>query len=104
MKNKPSQSNSLFDLSQGVGIAFLINCGMNKRSLCLIYLAGVILIHSPAFACNECHSKNPKMVKMHQELGYKDCFVCHGSGGKKSLEEQRIRMVNDKLCVRCHKK
>jgi hypothetical protein len=30
MKNKPSQSNSLFDLSQGVGIAFLINCGMKS--------------------------------------------------------------------------
>jgi len=83
---------------------FFINCDMNKQGLFIICMTGVMLIHSNIFACNECHSTNPKMVKMHQELGYKDCFVCHGIGPKKSPEEQKMRMANDQLCVRCHGK
>ncbi len=68
-------------------------------------LAVVILLsHSYAFGCNVCHSKNPKMVKMHKEQGYKDCFNCHGFGKKKSPEEQKEQMVSDRLCVGCHKK
>jgi predicted CXXCH cytochrome family protein len=104
LKNKRSQSNSLFDLSQGTVSRIFINCYMKESVPYFLCLAGVLLMLTPAFACNECHSKNPKMVKMHQELGYKDCFVCHSVGGKKSPEEQRIRMASDQICVRCHKK
>jgi predicted CXXCH cytochrome family protein len=55
-------------------------------------------------ACNVCHSKNPKMVKMHEALQFKDCFKCHGSGQVKKGEEQKTQMVNDPLCAGCHKK
>lgn len=55
-------------------------------------------------ACNECHSKNPKMVKMHAELGYKDCFNCHGRGMKKDPEEKKSQMLTDERCSGCHKK
>ncbi len=70
----------------------------------MIYLVGVIFMQTNVFACNECHSKNPKMVKMHQGLGYKDCFTCHSVGRNKSTEKQKVRMKNDQLCVRCYMK
>ncbi|MBI5103247.1 MAG: cytochrome C [Nitrospirae bacterium] len=56
-----------------------------------------------ASACNVCHSKNPKMVNMHRELGYKDCFKCHLNGIKDSPEEKKLQMETDERCVRCHK-
>ncbi|MBI5634071.1 MAG: hypothetical protein HZA15_11395 [Nitrospirae bacterium] len=55
-------------------------------------------------ACNECHSKNPKMRKMHEALGYKDCFKCHGMGQVKKGDEQKTQMTSDPLCIDCHKK
>jgi len=57
-----------------------------------------------AFACNECHSKNPKMVRMHKELEFKDCFKCHFNGSLKKGEELKAMMQTDERCVRCHKK
>lgn len=51
---------------------------------CLI-AAVVLLPYSPAHACNVCHSKNPKMARMHEKLGYKDCFACHGADLKKRV-------------------
>lgn len=69
--------------------------------ICLcVFFAG----NSYALKCNECHSKNPKMVKMHQALGFKDCFKCHGFKGKKSKEELKEQMVTDEKCVGCHHK
>lgn len=60
---------------------------------------------SPEAACNECHSKNPKMRRMHEALGYKDCFKCHGFGKiKKTPEERAVQMTSDPLCIDCHKK
>jgi predicted CXXCH cytochrome family protein len=56
------------------------------------------------FDCKVCHSKNPKMVKMHQELGYRDCFKCHGLKKKKSPEELKQQMATDQLCIGCHGK
>lgn len=41
------------------------------------------------YACNVCHSKNPKMVAMHRALEYRDCFNCHKIESKKTLEEQK---------------
>lgn len=54
--------------------------------------------------CNVCHSKNPKMVKMHEELGFKDCFKCHGQGMEKTPEGQKDQMIGDARCIPCHKK
>ena len=55
-------------------------------------------------ACNECHSKNPKMVRMHEALQFRDCFKCHGLGQMKKGEEQKTQMVTDQRCVACHGK
>ena len=57
-----------------------------------------------ASGCNVCHSKNPKMIKMHEELGFKDCFKCHGQGVDKTPEGQKAQMAGDSRCVPCHKK
>ena len=64
----------------------------------------VLLWYPPSFACNVCHSKNPKMVRMHTELGYKDCFTCHMPGKRKSPEEWNQQRESDEKCIRCHKK
>ena len=70
-----------------------------------ILIAVTILMNqSYAFGCNECHSKNPKMVKMHKELEYKDCFNCHGPNAGKQLEERKKYRASDPVCSRCHKK
>ncbi len=57
-----------------------------------------------ASGCNVCHSKNPKMVRMHEELGFKDCFKCHGQGLDKTPQGRSTQMVSDSRCVPCHKK
>ncbi|MBI5846747.1 MAG: hypothetical protein HZB31_02125 [Nitrospirae bacterium] len=63
------------------------------------------MVSLPEAACNECHSKNLKMRKMHEALGYKDCFKCHGFGQvKKAPEERAAQMISDSLCIDCHKK
>ncbi len=54
-----------------------------------------------AFACNVCHSKNPKMVSMHEALEFKDCFTCHGPRSKR-IGERSNEKTSAELCVRCH--
>lgn len=71
-----------------------------------------ILLSAPAaypFQCNECHSKNPAMVKMHQALQGRGCFDCHRIGEKlmgkaqpKDRESLLKRRITDPLCVECH--
>lgn len=63
-----------------------------------------------AFECKVCHSKNPKMVKMHQALTGRGCFDCHKIGEKlmgKGLPHDpaalNARRVSDPLCVECHR-
>lgn len=63
-----------------------------------------------AFQCNECHSKNPAMVKMHKALQGRGCFDCHKVGEKlmgkarpKDRDSLLKRRVADSLCVECHK-
>lgn len=77
-----------------------------KRSFFLFLFVLAVLILTTASpvpaACTVCHSKNPKMVRMHEALGYKDCFVCHGPTAKKSTEDPKERMTSDALCIRCH--
>ena len=77
---------------------------MKKTSLWAIllflFLNAAILLKD-ADACAVCHSKDPKMVRMHEALEFKDCFLCHGPAAKRSADPQQ-QMSADKLCVRCH--
>lgn len=76
------------------------DCGLYA----IVCVMTVCLFYSYSSACNVCHSKNPKMVKMHAELGYKDCFTCHMPGKRKSAEEWRQQREKDEKCIRCHKR
>jgi hypothetical protein len=66
----------------------------------------IIVLLSPAssLACNVCHSKNPKMVRMHEALEFKNCFTCHGPGAKKMDGDPKTAMMSDERCFQCHKK
>jgi len=73
-----------------------------KAIIPLLFVTFILWGNSDADACTVCHSKNPKMVRMHEELGYKDCFLCHGPTAKKSGDPPEKQMMNDERCVRCH--
>jgi hypothetical protein len=82
---------------------------MNKVIPCILFL--LITTSAHAFQCNECHSKNPAMVRMHKAVQGRDCFGCHkigeklmGKGIPKDKTTQLKRRVSDPLCVECHKK
>ena len=74
----------------------------------------VLLLATPsahAFQCNECHSKNPAMVRMHKAVQGRDCFACHkmgeqlmGKGIPRDKAAQMKRRISDPLCVECHNK
>ncbi len=70
----------------------------------LVLAAMVAQAGREASGCNVCHSKNPKMVRMHEELGLKDCFKCHGQGLQKTPEGRKTQMLGDERCISCHKK
>ena len=70
----------------------------------LVIAAWIAPAGREASGCNVCHSKNPKMVRMHEELGFKDCFKCHGQGLDKTPEGRTAQMTRDSRCVPCHKK
>ena len=60
---------------------------------------------APMFpACNECHSKDPKMVRMHSALGFKGCFACHGPAKELPVKERISERPSDERCMPCHKK
>lgn len=69
-----------------------------------VIIAMGLVSGASGFECKVCHSKNPKMVRMHQALGYKDCFKCHGLKKKKSPDELKAQMTSDERCVVCHVK
>ena len=76
----------------------------------LCSVLGVMANAALAFQCNECHSKNPAMVRMHQVLQGRGCFDCHKIGEKlmgKSQPKDRDSLLKrraaDPLCVECHK-
>lgn len=80
---------------------------MSQMKTSLIAVAMIFVFAqraAPVAACNVCHSKNPKMVKMHKDFEMKDCFKCHMPGQKKSPDELKVQMTNDPLCTGCHKK
>jgi len=67
------------------------------------FLFGVLLFSTwtaEATACTVCHSKDPKMVRMHSAQGYKDCFTCHGPPAKPM---DRNKRTEDLRCLPCHK-
>ena len=71
---------------------------------CLALSLGLIGITSGSYAaCTVCHSKNPRMVKMHEALGFKDCFSCHGPKSRRVPGTQKEQMQKDPLCMNCHK-
>jgi hypothetical protein len=72
--------------------------------LTLVAAAWLASAAREASACTTCHSRNPKMVRMHEELGFKDCFKCHGQGMGKTPEERKAQMTGDERCIPCHKK
>ena len=86
---------------------------MNKLSLragALLILLTLMAQAALAFQCNECHSKNPAMVKMHKSLQGRGCFDCHKVGEKlmgkarpKDRDSLLKRRVADPLCIECHK-
>jgi hypothetical protein len=76
---------------------------MKTLRICMIIAAIALLQNSPLLAaCNVCHSKNPKMVKMHEALEFKDCFKCHGFSEKKTTAMRKVQMMTDPLCTDCH--
>jgi hypothetical protein len=75
-----------------------------KRTALSIAIMLSCALSSPAFSCNVCHSKNPKMVRMHEALQFKDCFTCHKPGSLKTGAELKGQMTSDPRCVTCHKK
>jgi len=80
------------------------SCKMGTAVIIALSLGVVNFSPSPASAaCTVCHSKNPKMVRMHEALGFRDCFMCHGPGKKKSSGERKEQMATDPLCNGCHK-
>jgi len=81
-----------------------------KKASALIMLL-LVAQSAQAFQCNECHSKNPAMVRMHKAVQGRDCFACHkigeklmGKGIPRDKTAQLQRRVSDPLCVECHKK
>ena len=70
----------------------------------LILMVTLIGAGSPSSgdaACTVCHSKNPKMVAMHEALEFKDCFTCHGPVAQ-AINDPLKQMNSDDRCVRCH--
>lgn len=77
---------------------------MKTKVLSLAVVIGTLLLpgQTPLWGCSVCHSKNPKMVKMHAEPRNKACFECHGRGRIRSREELPAQMAGDPLCIECH--
>ena len=79
-----------------------------------LILTGAILFAAQTasgFQCNECHSKNPAMVRMHKALQGRNYFDCHQPGEKlmgksvaKDKAAQLQRRKTDPLCVECHRR
>lgn len=54
----------------------------------------------------KCHSKNPKLVKMHSLFSPVDCGNCHKENPmskKSNKEEMKSKKYKNKLCTKCHK-
>ncbi len=69
-----------------------------------LIILSIIPVNLSARECTVCHSKNPKMVKMHAALGFKDCSKCHSKMTRISFEEQKAMMFRDERCIGCHVK
>lgn len=83
---------------------------MNRSAvLVLILTYSFATGNASGFECKVCHSKNPKMVAMHQALQGQNCFDCHkigerlmGKGFPKDHAGLMARRSSDQACVPCH--
>lgn len=84
---------------------------MSKRRFLAVCTTLFMLfaLHSHAFRCTVCHSKNPAMKKMHAELQGRDCFACHkigqklmGKGEPKDIASLLKKRSSDPACIECH--
>ena len=82
---------------------------MKKATFVLLSL--LVVPAAYGFECNECHSKNPAMVKMHDALKGRNCFDCHKIGEKlmgkavpKDRASQMKRRQTEAICLECHGK
>jgi len=75
-----------------------------KTAIIIALWSGVTIFLSSAgpAACTVRHSKNRKMARMHEALGFKECFMCHGPGKKKYFAERKEQTTSDPLCHGCH--
>jgi hypothetical protein len=64
----------------------------------------MLSLHPPGAEakCTVCHSKNPKMVRMHKALEFKGCFNCHFNDRIAKPNEMPRQMRTDPLCKDCH--
>jgi hypothetical protein len=74
----------------------------NMKAVVMLLPALTVLLFpsTGSSACTVCHSKNPEMRRMHEALGYKDCFTCHGPSANPFDRAQR---QTDHRCIPCHK-
>ena len=76
---------------------------MLRTVLLTAAIAAASLPTAVSAACNVCHSKDPKMVRMHSALGFKDCFTCHGPAKELPAKERIGERPSDQRCLPCHK-
>ena len=76
-----------------------------------IAIAAVVLVFMLAtslyaeFQCGECHSKDPKLKRMHEALQFKGCPKCHVSRSEmKFTDEAKANRGKDPRCIPCHDK
>lgn len=70
----------------------------------LLVMAAAAAFQMPSLpSCTVCHSKNPKMVRMHSALGFKGCFTCHGPVKELPVKERISERASDERCMPCHK-
>ena len=73
---------------------------MKAIAMLLPALTVLLFPSTGSSACNVCHSKKPEMRRMHEALGYKDCFTCHGPSAAPTVRNKRS---TDLRCMPCHK-
>ena len=73
---------------------------MLRTALLIATIAAIGLPTDANAQCTVCHSRDPKMVRMHSAQGFKDCFDCHGPTAKPMDRDKRSE---DPRCMPCHK-
>jgi hypothetical protein len=75
-------------------------CSLALGAAALALLAGE---GYSAGGCTVCHSKDPKMVRMHTALEFKGCPACHAPGKVAPQGAERDKQMREgPLCMKCH--